>query len=431
MADQISNDVFEMISDPSGINLSLKENPRLFNKVLLQDSILNFYPWGDVYLSDKASVLLSVYNFIEGMILKTKFGRPEETLNDGSSVGGYLMHDYAWSEDQVNSTIRDSDFISGVNCFRVISNYFFKDNIKAKAYKGQVSDAVSEIVRDVYGISDQSKIYIDITTNDINNIWNQGSRLNKNFIKETLARNAYASSIQGAETVPFCSFINCNGEFYFKSLASLYAQTPVASYEVTLAMDKVTNPLAIQEITFAAGGAPTNKDLYVISAYSVDQTGKVINESISLKDKYFKMRSSSSTNAGSNSGNNLGKYPVNINNTNQTNSIFNFGLKEKGDEELLKARQTSLYFNSAIAFRLDVVIRQNAKVKTGSVINLKVQKFTNNDGKEYSSELSGNWLVMASQYQMDINHIIYAHHTLCRPSIPFDNQYKYSGVIIS
>ena len=120
----------------------------------------------------------------------------------------------------------------------------------------------------------------------------------------------------------------------------------------------------------------------------------------------------------------------NINKTKQTNSVLNFGLTEAGDEYLLPARQTSLYYNSAIAFRFDIVIRQNAKVRTGKVINLKVKK-SSKDGKEYSSELSGNWLVMSSAYRMDINHVIYAHHTLCRPSIPFDNQYLYEANIIS
>lgn len=421
MADRISNDVFEMISEPAGINLSLQENPRLFNKVLLQDSILNFYPWGDVFLADKASVILSTYTFIEGMKLKTKFGRPEESLADGTTVGGYLSHDYAWSEDQVNSTVRDSDFISGVNCFRVISDYFFKDQARSFSYKGQVSEVASKLAKDVYKITDQSKIFIDTTTNDANNIWYQGNRLGKDFLKQTLIRNAYASSVKGADKIPFCSFINCNGEFYFKSLASLYDQTPVASYDVKMSMDKVSNPLAIQEITFAAGGAPTNKDMYKVEAFNLDNTGVIVNTPVELKDKYYKVKSS---------GTALGKYPVNINNINQINSVFNFGLKEVGDEEILKARQTALYFNSAIAFRLDIVIRHNAKVKTGVMINIKVEKFSV-DGKEFSSELSGGWLVMSSQYQMDINNIVYAHHTICRPSIPFDNQYKYNGAIIS
>ena len=426
---QISDNVFEMISDPAGINLTLGENPRFFNEVIFQDSILNFFPWGDIHLLDKPGIILTAYTFIEGMKFATRFGRPEETLNSGTVIGGYLTHDYAWSEDQVNATVRDSDYLSGINCFRVISNYFFKDHISTTAYQGQISNVVQTIINDVYGISDASKIFIDTTTNDVKNIWYQTGRYSREFLKDTLSRNAFSSSIQGGERVPFCTFINCDGEFYFKSFASLYAQTPVATYEAKLAMDKVADPLAIQEITWATGGAPTNKDFYRMAAWSLDESGEVQNEVISFADKYYKLNSASSTNAGSNAGNNVGKYPINNANARQTNSNLNFGLFETGDEDLLRARQTHQYYNSNIAFRIDIVILQNAKVKTGKMINIKIKKFSEND--DYSSELSGNFLVMSSQYHMDINNVIYAHHTLCRPSIPFDNQYKYTANIIS
>jgi len=412
----ISEHVFEMISDPHGINLSLQANPRLFNKVYLRDTLLNFYPYGEIFLNDKQGIILSAYTFIEGMKFKTKLGFPEQTLEDGQEIGGYLTHTYGWSESQIPSTIRDSEYISGINCFLVISDFYFKDFIKPQAFKQQPSDIARAIAKDVYNITDPSMLFIDDTTNDLSNIWYQGNRTHRDFIERTLTRNATTSLTPNADKTPYVSFINCNGEFYFCSYAYLYSQTEVATYEMKLTLDRTLDPFVIQEIHFFATGAPFNKSLYNQEIHTLSDTGTATYITSNLENNYLKMDSS------------MSRYPVIYDNTKNVSSIKNFGLFEAGDVDSLKGRELFLYQNSCIAFRIEMIIIFNPRVVAGKVINLKIKKFTDND--DYSEELSGNWLVISSEHRMDQDAAIYSKITVARPSIPFGNQWPYLSSVL-
>jgi len=418
MSSIISDTVFEMISDPKGINLSLGENPRMFQRVYFKDSLLRFYPYGEVFINDKQGIIVSTYTFIEGMKFATKFGSPELTVTgdtNNKTKAGYLVHDYAWSESQVAGTVRDSDYLSGVNQFFLISNFFFKDFVKTKAYKKQPSDIAKDIAQKVFGITDSTKLHIDTTNNEPTNIWYQGNRTNKDFIEQTLVKNAHASSVPDSEKIPFVSFINCAGEFYFCSYATLYKQTPVATYTAKLALDKVTDPFAIQEITFLCGGAPLNRGKHKQNIHTLDEKGTQIVEEILLSNNYLKRDTKD-------------KYPVNKQNVDQINTIRNLGLFETGDEYLRPARETFLYQDSCMAFRICIVIYFNPKVIAGKVVNINIKKFTENN--RYATELSGNWLVIESEHVMGINNVIFSKITLAKPSIPFNNEWSYSANVI-
>jgi hypothetical protein len=412
----LSENVFEMISNPVGINISLDANPRLFRKVIFKDSLLHFFPYGEVHLRDKQGIIASGYPFIEGMEFDTKFGRPAFIDEEGNELGGYLTHTYAWSEDQILNTIRDSEYISGDNCFILISNFYCRDHVIPTAYRLQPSDIATLIAQQTFGIIDPTKLFIDTTTNDPTNIWYQGNRKCRDFLEYTLTRNAVASSIVQSEKVPFVSFINCAGEFYFCSYATLYKQTPIATFYTKVSTDKLQDPFAIQEIIFQTGGIPINSNLYQQDSYSLDELNNVTTDTLLLSDKVLKIVDT------------LDKCPVNINHANQLQSISNMGLVETGDEFLLKAHQSFQFQNSCLAYRITIVIIFNPKMVAGKVIEIKIKDFLNNG--EYLTSLSGNWLIIESEHFMDKDPVIYSKLTLAKPSLSFSSEWLYTANII-
>jgi hypothetical protein len=411
----LSSAVFEMISDPSGINLSLETNPRVFSKVFLKDSLLNFFPCAEIMINDKQGILVSVYTFIEGMKFATKLGFPEEQDDQQRDIGGYLVHDYSWAEDQINNTKRDSDYISGTNCMVLISDHYFKDCKKTTAYQQQPSDIAKKIAQDVFKISDAEKIFIDTTTNDNNTIWYQGNRTYREFLEQTLVKKAYSSNILQADKSPFVSFINCAGEFYFCSYETLYKQTPVATFECYLKFDKVKDPFAVQEIMFATGGAPLNKKLYNQEIHFLSDTGEALTDILKLENQFLTTT-------------NKDKFPVNKNQTANITDINSLGLFETGDEFLRTANESFLYQNSMTAFRMEIVVNFNAKLVSGKTIGIKIKDFTNED--EYSTQLSGTWLIVDSEHRMDRDACIYSHLVIARPSISFNNSWNYLASVL-
>ena len=400
-----SKNICEVISEPTGINISQAANPRLFQRVYIRDSMLGYFPYGEVFLQDKQGVLNSTYYLFEGMKFNIKLGFPEEKLKSGKTIGGYIQNTYGWSEDQINDTAKDVEYLSGINSIIFNSDYYFKDFINPVAYKTQPSTIARNIAENVFKINDSNKIFIDNTTNDLDHIWYQGNRTSVEFIQETLVKKAYGSKILGFDKVPFVSFINCNGEFYFCSYATLFNQSPVATYEQKISLDKLQDPFAIQDIKFAAGGAPLNKFRYNQTIHTLQDTGEFLDETILLKNKFLKVNKSSDV------------YPVYIENTKNPTNIPYLGIQEKKDKDLIDAQKTFMYQNSCLAFRLDIVVLFNPKAITGKVVEIKIKDFLDNDN--YSSSLSGNWLIIESEHYMDQDAAIYSHLTLARPSVTF------------
>lgn len=412
----LSNNVCEIISDPKGIEISQKTNPRLYTKVYFKDSILRFFPFGEIFLNDKQGMINSTYTLFEGMKFNTKIGAPEEKLKNGKTIGGYLQHTYAWSEDQINDTVRDVEYLSGTNSLIVISDYYFKDFVNPTAYKQQPSSIAQTIANDVFEIADQNKIHIDQTNNDLNHIWYQGNRTSRHFLEKTLVQKAYGSRINNFDKVPFVSFVNCAGDFYFCSYSTLFNQSPVATYEMILSTDKLIQPFAIQDISFIAGGAPLNKDKYNQIINTLKDDGSFLEEEVLLNNKILKIDTR------------LDKYPVLKENTTKPTSIKNFGLYEEKDYDIIEAQKTFDYQNSCLAYRLDVVIMFNPKAVSGNVVEIKIKDFLKQD--QYSSTLSGNWLIVESEHYMDIDAAIYSHLTLAKPSITFTPNWPYSAVVL-
>lgn len=417
-----SKNICEVISEPAGIKLSLETNPRIFERIFFKDSMLKFFPFGEIFLNDKQGVIVTNYVLLEGMKLSIKLGFPEDKDDNGNPIGGYMQHDYAWSEDQINDSVRDTEYISGINSMILISNSFMNDYINPTAYKQQPSTIARMIAEDVFKIQDPNKIHIDETNNDLNHIWYQGNRTHRHFLENTLVQKAYGSKIQGYDKTPFVSFINCNGEFYFCSYATLFNQTPIATYEQKLDINKVMNYYLIQDIHFAAGGVPLNKKVYNQDINRLEYTGGLndekyfAKETILLKDKILKINIATD------------KYPVYKQNTIQTSAVHNYGIYEEGDLDLYEAQNNFMYQNSCLAFRIEITILFNPKAISGKVIELKIKDFVNED--QYSPSLSGKWLIIDSEHHMDRDATIYSHLTLAKPSISFPKNWPYSANII-
>jgi len=411
-----TQNILEFVSDPKGINLTADVNSKIFEKVFFKDSMLKFYPYAEVYLRDTAGIIISNYFFIEGMKFDTKLGSPEVSV-DNKTVGGYLTHTYAWSEDQILRTRRDSEYLSGTNCFILLSNTYFQDYVNPIAYQDQPSSIAKNIASDSFNIIDSDKLFIEETANDVKNIWYQGNRFGRDFLEQTLVRNAYSAVSSNADKTAFVSFINCNGEFYFCSYDYLYRQTPVATFEAKVTLDKLTDTSAIQEISFICGGAPVNRKLYNQSIYKIEDDGTIASEDILLADKYL------STNNG------IGSYPVNKNNASSYKRIFDAGIIETYDAKKLTARESFDYQDSSISNRIEIVIIFNPLCISGKTVELKIKNATDNDN--YSSELSGVWLIIESEHMLAQNDVIYSHLVLAKPSITFSNKFNYSDLVIS
>lgn len=252
---------------------------------------------------------------------------------------------------------------------RFINNYYSKQNIENKAYKGSISSVINNVLQNDF----EKK---DVQNCDCNTIWYRIASDQKTFLEKILLKNAYSKSIGD---FPFFMFTTFDGKFNFKNIKTLLDKKPIASLEYNPQNRNTFNENSILDCKPFKTGSLNLKKYYlrknVIRNY---ETGKFTEENVAIKD---------------NQTNGL-KIPIlGTNNKITKYDYYNLSQKINGEKEALKGR---IVQNNRMEFfvdRLIITVPFNPMLKSGEMVDLNLSIISSKNTSEPSLYQSGKYLI--------------------------------------
>jgi len=409
---------FKMKSTIPGINFGAEEEAggqsiANFRRIYFEDSLFKFFPYGEVYYIDQVGIISDKLFFIEGMEFETKLGYNEEKQEDGGTVGGWLEHNYVWTEAQLNNG-QPSNNVNGDQIFLLLSKHYMKNIHQSKSfnYEGaQQKMTISEILeKDLCPALDipKNKQFISKTTGYP--YVNQCNEMNGVFI-ENLSKVAYSISNQ---TSPFYTFINCNGEFYFMTIQELMQQPPAKVYVLDIAEDMQMNDKYIKRWETMHSGMKFNKYNYLRRFCTWDAGGQNNAEDFDIHTMTnYKVKDQNER---------LLVHRKFIPDSPVSTSYLGIQHLQDGPE-YFKGFKNSYYRNTNLSYRMILLTQFNAKVIAGKTVEITVSKKMQND--EHATEYSGTWLITKSSHLFDKDGIPYSKLEIAKPKIRLDNNHPY------
>lgn len=414
---------FEMLSNPPCLQFYREDYEeaqgipiRNYSRIFFQDSIFTLFPIAEVYYQDHSGLISDKVFFVEGLELATKLGyeKTETTLEDGTIIeeGGYLEHEYVWSESQFNNVML-SNHLSGDVVFLLISKYFMNDFEKCITYNHENQDelkTISDILKDdilpAWGFLPEK--YKDTISDTFGTPYlNQFNMTNRTFIK-LLAEYAYSKNFQ---TSGFYTFINCNGEFYFMTIQEMLNQPSVSQYKIDLAEDMTINAGIIKDYNILHGGLPVNKDNYNRKFFHYDESGDIVEEDKHIQDSLSDLDTAS-------------KLLVRKQYVPSDPSVISyFGILPEDNKEFYQGYKNYFYRDTALCYRMVVVVQFNSKNVAGKPIEITIEKANNEE--EIATEYAGKWLICESYHTMNEEGIPYQQLIISKPKIQIDKDHTF------
>ena len=418
---------FEMLSNPKCLNFhhaNWKEGDltgisiKNYSRISFKDSLFGFYPYSEIVFHDTAGQIVDSVFFVEGLEFKCKLGyqkTDEEKTNIDKAFGAkrkyYLEHDYVWSAHEI-SNIKMAQSVSGDNLFMFISKYFFNDYPQSKVFNHENSTTkktISQILKTTilpnWGIP-QDKIEISDTTGTPYFV--QSNINNKNLISK-LAEYAYSSNF---ETSGFYTFINCNGEFYFRTIQDMLNQKEVMKYKIDLDKNMTIDEDYIKDYRIMDGGIPVNFDNYNRKFYKYNSNGIMSSEN---KDIYKSALVTDTT------------AKLLIRNqyipSSPSKSVYAGIIDETNGIELYKGFSNYFYRDTNLAYRMKLQVAFNPNCVSGKTIAVEVKKQTKND--EIAKEFSDKWLICESTHVITNVGIPLTQLIVSKPKISIDKDHPF------
>ena len=424
----ISRYEFSMVSDPSCLNFHEEDwnkdeqtgvPIRNYAKILFKDSLFGFFPYSEIYYRDSGGQIVDNVFFVEGLEFKCKLGYikkdEEKTTIDktNSFYTDYLEHEYIWSANEINN-IKFASAISGDNVFMMISKYFFNDYPKSKAFNHESSTALLTITQilktkilPAWGMVNSKKYFISDSKGTP--FLMQSNVTNKDFISK-LAEYCYS---QNSISSGYYTFINCNGDFYFMTLHDMLKQNPVMEYKIDLTTEMMTDQTYLKDYRVLQGGVPVNFDNYNRKVYRYKATGTSIADTRLITDAITDLDPNTKL---------LVRDPYIPKNT-YTKVTYAGIQDETNGEELYKGFYNYYYRDTALCYRMVIVIDFNSNCVSGKTIRVQVNKRVNGD--ERAGEFEGNWIICESIHIMDRNGIPYTQLTISKPEVKIDSNHTF------
>jgi len=373
--------------------LSFKTNPSLFSiedfvpgvvhRVMVMDSIYNYFPYCELVIMDEASIFTETNYFTEGIDIEMKLSDPTEKFK--------INHNYYWSEFQMNDPT-SQEIIAGAEIFPLKSNFLKQDETKNKSYRGTISSIVSQIMTTYQYPNNIPDFKISSDTNY--DIWYQSNEYDYQFIQR-MSKYAYSETNINS---PFFTFIDSKGKFHFETSTDLMNQKPETILyfglqdEVTQFNKDVRNDV-ITEYSVQMLGAPNNMDDYNSTYYKLDSTGTYVEVKIKLSDKLS---------GGNRFGQN--KYSVRRQYLDKVRSIRNFGIVDNFYQQShYKGWVNNNYIDSlTFPYRIKVNINLNASLCAGKVVETRFRSIDDQKDNK-ATEYSGNWLILECAHGIDEN----------------------------
>ena len=388
-----SKDKFVLSSVPPVIDFT--NSPKeVFKRVLISDSIFDFYPDAEVTVNDEGGSIADYIVSSEGLKFTSKLGNDDD---------GYLESTWVWSENQLQDTIKSyhvgGDFFLGFDHYNSLI-----DVEKSNAYNDTISNSVKDIIKNDFNITD-SKNYLITDTSEI------GYRYRFNeFVEDKFDKWADSAYSQSFDKSPYITFFDASGKFYFCAIEDLFKRTEFVSetpFILDMSPNSQENYQAIDEYNAFFVGIPFNKNNYRKKIYNHSKASLSENELFNIED--FKLPGS-------------GNFFVtkDVLGVNAITSNKYLGIFDKSKEQhLYNGMRNNEFFNSYFPMRMEIVIKFNKAALSGRKIKTEIGT-TIAQKNDKSSEYSGEWLIIESSHFFDADAIPYSKLMLAKSGVKVD-----------
>ena len=374
------------------LNLEEYDRSKVYDRVLIQDNIYDFYPILDVNIVDKSGLIVDAIVSAEGKAFSTKIG------SDIDGYDGWLESEWVWHNNETTN-IPITWYIGGSTAIAFNHITYRNDIPKTRAWNDTISNIVRDIAENDYGI-DPDKIFITNTTGK--KVRQQAGIDNRTFLKQ-LTNIAYS---QNFEYSPFITFINSKGEFYFCAIDDLLQTAERVNFEFETEL----------EYTVESDIDSSTKRHVISTIENIKTNGLEVNRPL-YKSNLIRFDNNQYRKEKTDIVNHL------LNETNQRHILINKDLKEEHDFfsykrfgmglfnsdkdfEDYRGYRNSLYKKSLFNMRKEIIIPFNHKAITGKILPIEIGSVIGYKNG-LSVEHSGNWLILESRVFYDADGIPY------------------------
>jgi hypothetical protein len=401
-----TNNIFEF-------DTSEGEDTNTIRQLVVKDSIFDMYPTAQFVFVDRIAT-----NYLNSPFMERQEVEIEMAIYNTDIK---INHSFYWARN-ILTEVQLSKNIGGKIINTFLSNYKYYDKAETKTYSAMPPSMVATSIVAQMG-TPPPKTFFTPTTNARN--WHQGNRTKTSFIREVLAKYAYS-----AEGYPFMAYFNLANEFHFRSVDSLYKETPAplpkTNQGATLP-DKYTVDFSVADYTVSRNyvqavmqldylGNETNHNLYSLEFTHINgvkyvDKSKTIKDYKSTKTKPYPIRNDSSI------------FDLPFPDVNQNIFLGYFNTKDLTSKDGLINNH---FLNTMFPLRMKIMIFFDPYQVAGRSIELNV--FDPNG--EDNQILSGKWLIVASTHSYNHvdgleNRIIYTTLDLAKGVLDITDLKKY------
>jgi len=369
-------------------NLSMDTEPPLFSfdsfepgiisKLVIKDSIFNYYPLMELTILDDSSRFTESNYFSEFINVNLQLKDANENK---------LKHNFYW----INESLLEYDepnYINGKIKLFLESDFLKQDSIKSKSYNMNVSDIVRKIMYS-YDYPDLIPS-LNISTTSNFDTWYQIREYDSEFIKRI---STFSLNINDKNS-PYFTFINLKGEFYFQTVSDLFNQQSKYVYYLFEEVDGQENKsyYRLLDYTFTMMGSEVNIQNYNSLISNVDNYGDYNLKNITLKDKIEDNKIA------------LNKFTLRSQYLNNKRSFRHYGIIDNSAQENHYKGWINYNFIDSISFpyRMSITVLFNSELVAGKIIELRFNSLIKQkNGIAY--EYSGNWVILESIHYIDTN----------------------------
>lgn len=391
------------------VELSCKEVPELsfspkdkrYQKVVMYDSMLQYFPACQIVYNDSEGLLSEVVGYIETLDFKVKISNPD-------APSEYIEGNFYWNTNSLAVSRGSSKHINGYYEMLLGSSFQKQDYIKSKAYKGKFSDIVRAIyLKNVFPKTPVSKNLV-ISPCDNIDVWFQSNETDSEFIDREI-KNCYSKSFPNS---PFISFFNMRSEYLFKPFEEYFtSQTPKRTYYLTQDyQNEIKEPNRIGSYSVNTANFSDKYPLYNMDSGYYDENGNYVRRNSTLQNYTMKVDSNSK-----------GTLMIQKKELLLKRGKAEFGLIESARLNNLRGQINTLYLPQLSTYELVIKADAALNIASGDIIETVFQSAERGD--KIDKYHSGKWIVFS--HMMELSPSSASEQpvsvlTLCKPSLPVE-----------
>lgn len=398
---------------------------RRWRQVKLEDSIDEFYPKGQLLITDNTAELIKDDYYVEAVTYETELGSseladdPENPPDSGVPCDGYIRNKFYIDEQQLQESVK-SGYPAGTLIWPIRSEYALQDTKINASYMGPFDTVFQQIYAKYIPYEKDLNAVppIIVSPTSVTDKWYQVNMTNEEFLM--LHRNYMVDP--SSPKSPYYAFINLHNQFHFCSLFKLLSQQPVATLKLyngdqddSIMRDKIID----YEMFWA--GTNVNYYNYMKEISWTNSLGTAMIDLPTIQDYSFQSPTDPS----------ISKRNIRLSELTGPYEHPYYGIVEPTHQQQFLGWQNSLYRKSALSFKMALHIYFNPKIVAGKMVKLEIQDGGTDVVEEFANEFSGNWLVTASKHFTDHTGVGTSWIVVARNGVDISKQHKLYGTLMT